>query len=97
MKKAEAEYMNRVAWLGCMLCRVIYANDPDSIGSAELHHVREGQGMAQRAQNWLVIPLCPSCHRGPHGIHGDRMLLRNARVDEMDLLALTIEALHDTR
>lgn len=93
MKKAEAEYMGRVAQLGCMLCRHVgYGETP-----AELHHVREGQGMQQRAQNWLVIPLCPVHHRGPHGLHGDRYELRNAGVDEMDLLAMTIEALHDTR
>jgi hypothetical protein len=95
MKKAEAEYMGRVAQLGCMLCRVIYPDEESPI--PELHHVREGQGMAQRAHNWLVIPLCAECHRGRHGFHGDRLRLKNARVDEMDLLAMTIEALHDTR
>lgn len=94
MKKAEAEYMSRVAQLECMLCK---AQGYDGETPVELHHVREGQGMGQRAPNWLVIPLCPGCHRGTNGIHGDRMYLRNARVDEMDLLAMTIEALHDTR
>jgi hypothetical protein len=93
MKNAEAKYMSEVARLGCMLCRVIgYGETP-----AELHHVREGQGMSQRAQNWLVIPLCPEHHRGSRGLHGNREELRMAKVDEIDLLAMTIEAMNDTR
>lgn len=59
-----------------------------------IHHCREGQGMAQRAQNWLAIPLCPLCHTGPQGIHGDRRLLKARKLDEMDLLAMTIGALN---
>ena len=47
--------------------------------------------MGQRAQNFLSIPLCPECHEGRHGIHGDRMLFRQAKCDEMDLLSDTIE------
>jgi hypothetical protein len=96
MKKAEAEYMGRVARLGCMLCKELGYSSFDDEGTypVELHHVREGQGMSQRASNFLVIPLCPSCHRGPHGIHGDRLKLRNACVDEIALLAMTIEALN---
>lgn len=60
---------------------------------AEIHHPREGQGGAQRASNWLAIPTCPDCHRGPHGIHGDKGLLKQAKVTEMDLLADTISRL----
>ena len=93
MTNAEKQYLNRVAELGCMLCRVI--GYPET--AAEIHHVREGQGMAQRAQNWLAIPLCPSHHRGTHGIHGDRMALKLANVDEIDLLAMTIGALNGAR
>lgn len=80
---SEREYMGRVAALGCLLC-----GEP-----AEVHHVRQGQGMAQRASHWLTVPLCPACHRGPAGIHGDRSALRAAGIDEMGLLALTIERL----
>jgi hypothetical protein len=50
--------------------------------------------MAQRAENWLVVPLCPAHHRGTHGIHGDREDFKRARVDEMDLLAMTIGELN---
>ena len=42
--KAEKRHMGRVASLGCYLCRQLgYGETP-----AQVHHVREGQGMAQR-------------------------------------------------
>jgi hypothetical protein len=62
-----------------------------------LHHIREGQGAGQRASHWLVIPVCPECHQGPNGIHGDRSLLRIAKVSEVDLLARTIELVAQAR
>jgi hypothetical protein len=82
MTKAEKLHLSRVAQLPCCLC--------DTSGPSEVHHIREGQGMAQRAGNMLVIPLCPSCHRGPKGIHGDRTMLRIRKVDELDLLNETL-------
>lgn len=80
---AEREYMGRVAALGCLLC-----GQP-----AEVHHIREGQGMAQRASNWLTVPLCPEHHRGAAGLHGlgERGFERRHRLGELDLLAQTIE------
>ena len=90
--KAEKAHLGRVAALGCGLCRLIgYGPTP-----AQVHHLREGQGMAQRAQHWLSIPLCEPHHTGTHGIHGDRTAFKNARVDEMDLLADTIQQLAGT-
>lgn len=84
------KYMGRVAELGCSLCQVIgYGPTP-----AEVHHLREGVGMAQRNSDFLTIPLCPEHHRGANGVHGDRSALKNARQDEMSLLAWTIEALN---
>jgi len=85
MRSAEKRYMDRVASLPCSICGA----EP-----VQLHHVREGQGMAQRAQNWLVIPLCPDCHTGSRGIHGDKSVLRQIKKDEMDLLAWTIGELN---
>lgn len=89
--RAEQRHLDRVAALGCVLC--------DALGQgyrqAEVHHIREGQGMSQRASHFLTIPVCPACHRGPNGIHGDRTLLRLAKVDELDLLALTIQRLQE--
>ena len=80
----DKRYMNRVAELPCVVC---------GTHGVQLHHVREGQGMAQRASNFLVVPLCPDCHTGPNGIHGDKSLMRIQKLDEMDLLAKTIDAL----
>lgn len=84
VRQAEARHMARVAALDCVLC-----------GSApcEVHHLREGQGMAQRSSNFLTVALCPDCHRGPSGVHGDRSLMRIQKLEELDLLALTLEAL----
>lgn len=84
---AERRYHDRVAQMGCLLCQLLGQGDTP----ANVHHVREGQGMAQRASHWLVVPLCPACHQGPNGIHGDQTLLKIARVSELDLLAMTIE------
>lgn len=90
MKNADKDYMGRVAQLGCSLCAHLGFGDTPP----EIHHLREGQGMAQRASNYLVIPLCPEHHRGAHGIHGDRKSFKLAGVDEMHLLAWTIEQLN---
>ena len=59
-----------------------------------VHHVREGQGMAQRASNWLTVPLCAQHHTGSKdGWHGQREAWKRAGVDEMDALADTVERL----
>jgi len=64
--KAEKKHMQKVAELGCAVCRRLgYAGTP-----AELHHPRRGTGMGQRASHFDVIPLCPEHHRGNTGIHG---------------------------
>lgn len=49
--------------------------------------------MSQRASDFLTVPLCPSCHTGPYGIHGDRSMLKVYKMSELDLLAQTIRAL----
>lgn len=86
---AGRRHMGRVAQLGCLICRRL-GQGPIP---AEVHHLRTGQGAAQRASDWLVVPLCPACHRGPRGAHGDKGLLRQARTDEIGLLAETIALL----
>lgn len=81
------DYLDRVAGLGCICCHMLGTG----YRAAEIHHPREGQGMSQRASDWLAIPLCPDCHRGSRGLHGDRTYMRVLKVGELDLLALTIE------
>jgi len=87
--EAERRHMRRVAEMGCVLCRL----QGRGATPAQVHHIRDGQGMAQRASDWLCVPLCPDCHTGPRGLHGDKSLLRVSKVDELDLLALTIKEL----
>jgi hypothetical protein len=82
---AGARYMGQVASLGCVLCRLLgYGPTP-----AQVHHLRDGAG-AQRASDFLTMPICPDHHTGSSGIHGDRAALRQANVTELDLLAQTI-------
>jgi len=59
-----------------------------------VHHIREGQGMSQRASNWLTIPLCPQCHTGPMGVHGDKTMLRVKKTTELELLAETYRVIY---
>lgn len=86
-KRAAVErWMEKVASLDCILC----GKRP-----VELHHIREGQGAAQRAPDVLCLPLCPDCHRGNNGVHGlgRKGFYARYKRDELDLLADTIERL----
>lgn len=78
----EKRYMTIAASMPCQLCGSM---------PVELHHAREGQGGSQRAGDFLVIPLCPDCHRGSLGIHGDKTMLRVNKTNEMALLNQTIK------
>jgi hypothetical protein len=61
---AERRYHDRVAAMGCVVCRNLgYGATPASV-----HHIRAGQGLSQRAGEYLVLPLCPEHHQ--HGGHG---------------------------
>lgn len=93
MSAASKRHLVRVAALGCVICKRL--GYPDSV--AEIHHPRFAAGMAQRASDWLAIPLCAECHRGSRGIHGDRSVLRQIKADEPALLADVIELLSKER
>jgi hypothetical protein len=86
MSAKGKRHMGRVAALPCVLCGA----EP-----VEVHHIREGQGAAQRADDMLTVALCPSCHRGPNGLHGlgKRGFAAQYKRDELSLLAATLEAL----
>jgi hypothetical protein len=91
MSNASKRHLTRLAEIGCILCRHLGAAGTP----AEIHHLREGQGAAQRGSDWTAIPLCPEHHRGASGLHGlgTRGFAARYRLEELDLLALTIEAL----
>lgn len=82
--KAEREHMARVASLPCACCGQY---------GVQVHHIRDGQGMSQRASNFLTTPLCPECHAGQYGVHGDKSRMRARKQSELDWLADTIERL----
>lgn len=85
-------HMGRVKALRCVLCARLGLAQ---VGVTDVHHLRFGQGMAQRASDWLTAALCHGrCHQGARGIHGDRSLLRQAKATEMDLLAWTLAAIY---
>ena len=87
MTKAERQHLSRLAELGCVLCiRLGYYATP-----AEIHHIRDGQGMSQRASHFDALPMCPMHHRGDIGIHGmgRRAFERHYGVTETELLADT--------
>lgn len=91
----ERRHMGRVAEIGCVLCRHLgYGQTP-----AHVHHIREGAGMGQRSPHYLTVPLCPEHHQGAGGIHmlGPSGFYTRYKLDELDLLSMTIQHLMETR
>lgn len=84
MSASSKRHMGRIAQLPCSCC---------GAHGVHVHHIREGQGMSQRASDFLTVPLCPSCHTGPNGVHGNKSLMKIQKLEELDLLAMTIERL----
>ena len=84
--------MGRVASLGCVLCKHM---DITQASRTQVHHIKADQGLAQRAEHWLTVALCVDHHQGPNGYHalGTKGFYTRYRLDELDLLAMTIEAL----
>ena len=63
MKKAQKNHYDKVARLGCSLCRHLgYGESP-----CEIHHIRRFGG---KRNNAPVIGLCTEHHRGNTGVHG---------------------------
>ena len=82
--KAENQHLSRVAELACVVCR----NEGLGETPASCHHIRDGQGMSQRASHWEVIPICHHHHQGAEGIHTLGTKTWQARYGaERDLLA----------
>ena len=88
--KHESNYMGRVKELDCALCTIL--GQPQT-SVTEAHHIRTGHGLGDRASDFLTVALCVECHRGTHGFHGTKALMKIATLSEMDLLAETIRML----
>jgi hypothetical protein len=82
-----SDHMDRVASIGCILCWEVFG----FYASAELHHI----GDTAERSDFLVIPLCPGCHRGANGFHvlGEREFNRRYKTSEINLLAKVLEKL----
>lgn len=86
-------YLERVRCTPCVLCKLLGRQQHTPTAA---HHPRDGVGLAQRSGDFCTIALCWDCHQGPMGIHGDRTLLRMAKVTEWDLHDLTNESVFRT-
>lgn len=87
---AERKYHQRVAELGCAVCRRLgYGATP-----AQVHHQRTGQGWG-RADHYDVAPLCVEHHTGKTGVHsmGRAEFERFYGFSEVDLVNETKEIL----
>ena len=85
--KAEQQWLNRVAELGCIICK----------RPAEIHHIGNGT-MSKRASNFEVIPLCCEHHRtGGRGVavHRGRRSWEAKHGTERELLQKVQAQLHD--
>lgn len=80
LKAKERAHLERVKSLPCGVC----GNPPPS----EAHHINQ-------EQHYTAIPLCEDCHRGSfNGWHGQRRIWKVWKLDELEVLNRTIEALY---
>jgi len=78
MTAAERQHVAFVKQLDCVVC--------DTSGPSEAHEPEQGA--------WYVsIALCPECHRGSGGWHGNRARWKNARMSEIQAINETIRRL----
>ena len=85
--KAQKEQYDRIARLGCILCRHLQLGETPP----HLHHIRR----AGKRDNAPVIPLCPAHHTGDIGIHGlgRKAFEKKYGLTEEDLLEYTLKLL----
>ena len=84
--KAQARHLSRLHELPCCLCGAM---------PVEAHHINEDRTFGKRDKlHFCCIPLCPDCHRGSGGVHGDKTMLRVAKKSELELLSETLEVIY---
>jgi hypothetical protein len=72
----ERVHLGRIKEQPCSVC--------DKPGPSEAHHIRQGE-------QYLCIPLCSDCHRGPVlGLHGQKRAWAVRKMDELSALAVTL-------
>jgi len=91
MNKEERKHYDKVARLGCILCKSAlgYHDTP-----CEIHHIRRLGGKRSLAP---VIGLCPEHHRGNTGVHGlgRKAWERTYNTTEEALLELTLGLINE--
>jgi len=85
--KAQKDYWDYLAGLGCTACRLT-----DQVA---IHHLT-GIGGSKKVRlngkytnigHWAVIPLCPQCHQyGDNAIHKSKSRFRELYGTEIDIL-----------
>lgn len=89
---AERRHLGRLAAMGCIVClREGFGETP-----CEIHHLRHGQGMSQRASHYQAIGLCHTHHRtGGYGVafHAGPKAFEDRFGSESDLLIDTRQRL----
>lgn len=87
MSRKGSDHMERVASIGCILCREF----GNAYVPAQVHHI----GDTADRSDFLTIPLCHEHHQGASGFHGlgEREFNRRYKTSETKLLAKTIERL----
>lgn len=85
MTKAEQTHKRRVAELGCMACRKLWAIFTPEV---QLHHQRGGMGGWGKGDYRTLIPLCHAHHLGNEGVHGlgTKGFAKHYGFDELDML-----------
>lgn len=83
--------MGKVAKVPCVLCAHMGLGESPSI----VHHLKFGTGVSDRSSHYLTVALCDFHHVGPEGVHvlKEKGLRLRYNLSEIDLLAMTIEAL----
>jgi hypothetical protein len=75
----ERLHLAKIKEMSCGVC--------DASGPSDAHHI------VQHNQ-YLCIPLCKDCHQGSfNGIHGQARIWKVEKLDEMDVLNLTLAKL----
>lgn len=83
LNSRERMHLARVKELACSVC--------DQPGPSEAHHIEQGQ-------QFTVIALCVSCHRGPLlGWHGQKRAWAVRKLTELGALNVTIQRLLGTQ
>lgn len=71
----QKRYVSLLAEQPCVVCGAF---------PVEIHEFSQGLWHAS-------VPLCPSCHRGQHGWHGDRLAWTLAKMDPFKAIDITVE------